>query len=222
MNPSWSTFFEVCLAVNLSYSYQTKLCLAYRAALLTPNLAGYCSSCRIPSQSSFPRPPTKWAIRQQCLHSHYNVYKCYPYPNPNPNIGPYNFVNVGKKTKEKDAKTYLFPNVQCPLFNGPRILLFVSVQILLHCRWYECFYTTVAYSNFETDLNQSCLVKDRWNCFFNKFQISSKGNWCLENIKVCYFNQILVENILSMILDQVLKLGVNISISKTIEFTQHR
>ena len=131
MNPSWSTFFEVCLAVNLSYSYQTKLCLAYRAALLTPNLAGYCSSCRIPSQSSFPRPPTKWAIRQKCLHSHYNVYKCYPYPNPNPNIGPYNFVNVGKKTKEKDAKTYLFPNVQCPLFNGPRILLFVSVQIYI-------------------------------------------------------------------------------------------
>ena len=29
-----------------------------------------CSWCRIPSQTSFSHPPTKWAIRQHCLQSH--------------------------------------------------------------------------------------------------------------------------------------------------------
>ena len=38
----------------------------------------------------------------------YNIYPYpypYPFPNPNPNVSPYNYVNVGKKTKELDTKT---------------------------------------------------------------------------------------------------------------------
>ena len=37
----------------------------------------------------------------------------------NSNVGGNNYINLGKKTKEKDAKNLAFINVSCPVCTSP-------------------------------------------------------------------------------------------------------